>query len=89
MYIRGIQIESKLIKPRLVGKIAYWIERKTGRSLSFKNKYKFDLLYRSSQDGINTGTFRSKCNNQGPCLVLVKVLIKQPSSFKIYGGYNP
>jgi len=67
-----IQIESKLIKPRLVCTIACWIERINERNLSFKRKYKFDLLYRSSRDGIDTGTFRSNCNDQGQCLVLVK-----------------
>ena len=80
-----VQIESKLIKPRLVCTIACWIERINERNLSFKRKYKFDLLYRSSRDGIDTGTFRSNCNDQGQCLVLVK----QKSSTKIYGGYNP
>jgi hypothetical protein len=76
-------IESKLIKPKLVNIIASWIERNDEKNLSVK--YKFNLLYRSSQDGLNINTFRTKCNGQGPCLVLVK----HPSSAKIYGGYNP
>ncbi|GBC04592.1 hypothetical protein RclHR1_05760010 [Rhizophagus clarus] len=94
-YFKGIQpktinltprikiIESKLIKLKQVNIIASWIERKDEKDLS--TKYKFDLLYRSSQDGININTFRTKCNDQGQCLVLVK----HPNSTKIYGGYNP
>src|SRR5439155_4292460 len=73
---------SKLIKPKLANIIANWIEREEGKT---KKKYKFDLLYRSSRDGINCSTFRAKCNDQGPCLVLAK----QQSTTKIYGGYNP
>jgi hypothetical protein len=58
--------------------IASWIERKNERNLSFKRKYKFDLLYRSSRDGADSNS-----------LVLVKILVKKPSSLKIYGGYDP
>ncbi|GBB98693.1 hypothetical protein RclHR1_00330020 [Rhizophagus clarus] len=79
------QIESNLIKPKLTRIIAGWIERKNGNNLSLNKKYKFDLLYRGSQDGINYSTCRNKCNNQGPCLVLVK----HQQSSEIYGGYNP
>ncbi|PKK74544.1 BTB-domain-containing protein [Rhizophagus irregularis] len=78
-----VRIESKLIKLNLAGIIAGWIERRNDKELS--HKYNFDLLYRSSQDGVNTNTFRTKCDNQGPCLVLVK----HQQSTKIYGGYNP
>ncbi|GBB98703.1 hypothetical protein RclHR1_00330030 [Rhizophagus clarus] len=78
-----VQIESKLIRPNLAHIIAGWIERRNDKELS--NKYNFQLLYRGSQDGINVSTFRSKCNNQGRCIVLVK----HQESSKIYGGYNP
>ncbi|GBB98708.1 hypothetical protein RclHR1_00330035 [Rhizophagus clarus] len=78
-----VRIESRLIKLNNACIIAGWIERKNEKSIS--NKYNFDLLYRSSRDGININTFRTKCNNQGPCLVLVK----HQQSTKIYGGYNP
>jgi hypothetical protein len=78
-----VRIESKLIKLNLACVIAGWIERRSEKELS--QKYNFDLLYRGSQDGINTNTFRTKCNNQGQCLVLVK----HQQSSKIYGGYNP
>jgi hypothetical protein len=81
-----IEIESNRIKPTLAGIIAGWIERKNEKELSRNYKfYQFVLLYRSSRDGLNINTFRNKCNNQGRCIVLVK----HPSSAKIYGGYNP
>lgn len=78
-----IEIESNLIKPKLASIITSWIERKNEKDISLN--YKFDLLYRSSRDGINVNTFRTKCNSQGRCLVLVK----NQQSTKIYGGYNP
>ncbi|PKK74533.1 hypothetical protein RhiirC2_774662 [Rhizophagus irregularis] len=78
-----VRIESKLIRLKLANIIAGWIEGTDGNYLSYK--YNFDLLYRGSKDGINTNTFRTKCNDQGPCLVLVK----SQQSTKIYGGYNP
>ncbi|CAB4399514.1 unnamed protein product [Rhizophagus irregularis] len=76
-------IESNLIKPKLANIITNWIERKGEKDLL--HKYKFELIYRSSQDGLNINTFRTKCNEQGQCLVLVK----HSNSTKIYGGYNP
>ncbi|GBC04590.1 hypothetical protein RclHR1_05760008 [Rhizophagus clarus] len=78
-----VEIESKLVKRRLANIIASWIERTNENSLSYK--YKFEVLYRSSQDGLNINTFRTKCNGQGRCIVLVK----HQQSAKIYGGYNP
>ncbi|RIA92707.1 hypothetical protein C1645_820294 [Glomus cerebriforme] len=81
--IRKIKIKSNLIKPKLASIIAGWIERTNEKNLS--RKYNFDLLYRGSRDGINTNTFRIKCNDQGPCLIL----IKNQKLEKIYGGYNP
>ncbi|GBC04591.1 hypothetical protein RclHR1_05760009 [Rhizophagus clarus] len=76
-------IESNLIKSNQANIISSWIERKDVGDLT--TKYKFDLLYRSSQDGLNINTFRTKCNSQGRCIVLVK----HQQSTKIYGGYNP
>ncbi len=62
----------------LVYIITDWIERKDETRSPRKRKYRFELIYRSSRDGLNL-------NNHGPCLVL----FKQQSSTKIYGGYNP
>jgi hypothetical protein len=40
------------------------------------------LLYRVSRDGLNNSTYHSKCDNQGPHLVIVK-----SSEGYIFGGY--
>ncbi len=81
--IRKMQIESKIVKPKLVPMIINWIEGKNEKDYLFEKKYKFELLYRSSQDGFDTRTLHSKCSEKGPCLILVK----SPST-KVYGGYN-
>jgi hypothetical protein len=83
--VGNIRIDSKLIKSKLTSIIAGWIERKNDNNPSLNKKYKFDLLYRSSRDGMSISSLHSNCDGQGPCLILVK---NQPSS-KIYGGYNP
>ncbi len=82
---RSGNIDSRLIKPKLFNIITSWIERKDENDPPSKTRYNFELLYRSSRDGLNTNEFRKKCNNHGPCLVLVK----QHYSTKICGGYNP
>ncbi|CAI2184023.1 3222_t:CDS:2 [Funneliformis geosporum] len=77
------QIESKIIKPRLAYVIANWIEKKDGKTARNKLslKYKFDLVFRGSRDGINTF---NNYSGQAKYLVLVK-----DQSSKIYGGYSP
>ncbi len=77
-------IKSEIIKPRLVSIIANWIVRSDSNVLSINNKYKFNLIYKKSQDGLDYVTFHKKCNGQGPFVILIKV-----QSNKIYGGYNP
>ncbi len=76
--------ESEIIKPRLATILVNWIDRFDSKVLSFNNKYKFNLIYKKSQDGFDCTIFNNKCNGQGPFVVLVKVQSK-----KIYGGYNP
>jgi len=75
---------STIIKPELTNIIANWIDKNDSNVLSFNNRYKFNLIYLKSRDGLNISTFNQKCNGQGPFVVLVKVQSK-----KIYGGYNP
>ncbi|UZO14576.1 uncharacterized protein OCT59_006032 [Rhizophagus irregularis] len=79
----NVLIGSVLIKPKLASIIAGWFERRNVKALLYK--YKFDLYYRSSAHGLNINTFRNYCCGKGRCIVLVK----HPSSAKIYGGYNP
>ncbi|KAK3106183.1 hypothetical protein FSP39_014435 [Pinctada imbricata] len=44
----------------------------------------FNLLYKASTDGCNSGTFHNKCNNKGPTVSLF-----YNSHGTVYGGYNP
>jgi hypothetical protein len=77
-------ITSNIIGPNIANIIANWIDRNDSAVLSPNNKYKFNSIYSMSRDGLNNVTFYSKCNGQGPFVVLVRVQSK-----KIYGGYNP
>ncbi|CAB4410355.1 unnamed protein product [Rhizophagus irregularis] len=84
-------IESTIIKPNLASAIIGCIEEKSNsRNYTYQHsennhKYKFDLLYRSSRDYINSDNFKNNCYRKLPCLVLVSV----HSSPKIFGGYSP
>ncbi|CAG8448148.1 4509_t:CDS:2 [Funneliformis mosseae] len=77
-------LESSIIKPKLVTIISNWIEKNDSNVFSSNNRYRFNLIYSSTRDGFNCNTFNIKCNKQGPFVVLIKVQSKE-----IYGGYNP
>ncbi|RIA86313.1 hypothetical protein C1645_740945 [Glomus cerebriforme] len=72
--IGTIPIESRIIKPELAYIIANWIDKKDAKAVRNKNnlRYKFNLLYRSSRDCLHFNAFRDKCENQGPCVILIK-----------------
>ncbi|GBB92942.1 hypothetical protein RclHR1_02090006 [Rhizophagus clarus] len=74
---------SKIIKPKLMNIIVNWINRKDHYNINDPH-YKFELIYRGSQDGIDNKSFKSKCNGRIASLVLVKV----QDSDKIFGGYS-
>ncbi len=48
------------------------------------NNFKYNLLYRKSENDISYDTFHRLCDNQGPTLVLFKT-----SEGYIFGGYTP
>ncbi len=75
---------SDIIHPDLAMVLANWIDRNDSNVHSLNNKYKFNLIYKKSQDGFNCTTFHNRCNGQGPFIVLIKLQSK-----KIYGDYNP
>jgi len=50
-----------------------------------KLNYEWHLLYRASRDDFSAESFHAKCDNQGACVVAIKVK-DQPI---ILGGYNP
>ncbi|CAI2173737.1 19211_t:CDS:2 [Funneliformis geosporum] len=51
----------------------------------FRNVIRSNLIKQNSRDGLNDQSFQKMFNDQDPFIVLVK----QKSSAKIYGGYNP
>jgi hypothetical protein len=69
-----IEIESKIIKPKLAYIMAKWIEKKDATVIRSRNsQYKFNLLYRSSQDNLYINSFQFKCeSSHGPCFILIK-----------------
>ena len=78
--------QRKLINQKLILLFASWIDRKTPPYDSSEEvKYKFKLLFRSSQDGLNPTTFHQKCDNVNRTLVVGKI----QNSEQIIGGYNP
>ncbi|GBC04322.1 hypothetical protein RclHR1_05610009 [Rhizophagus clarus] len=84
-----IQIDSKIIKPKLANLISNWIDKKNPLLVRTEKKnplYKFDLIYRSNCDGfgLDINSFKNKCKGQMAILVLIKV----QNSDKIFGGYT-
>ncbi|GES81713.1 hypothetical protein GLOIN_2v1842942 [Rhizophagus clarus] len=71
---RMIPIDSKIIKPEHAYVIANWIEGDDAKAIHNKNnlRHKFSLLYSCSRDGFNVKSFKNKCMNRGPCLILIK-----------------
>src|SRR5688572_32474679 len=44
--------------------------------------FPYTTLFRSSRDGFNVCTFRRKCMNKGPCLLLIKPDPDAPDSVR-------
>src|ERR1044072_227579 len=76
-------IKSNIIKPQLTSIIVNWINKKVHRTRS-NSRYKFNLVYRGSCDGIDNYSFKSKCKGQVASLVLIKT----HQSDEIIGGYS-
>ncbi|GBC02517.1 hypothetical protein RclHR1_04660010 [Rhizophagus clarus] len=74
------QIDSKIIKPKLLKIIIKWITKGD----FWISSYKFNLIYRGSIDGLSIKSFKNKCKGQMEGLVLIKV----KGSNKIFGGYS-
>ncbi|PKC66716.1 BTB-domain-containing protein [Rhizophagus irregularis] len=74
------KLDSKIINPKLAKIIIKWIVKEDFWIL----RYKFNLMYRGSIDGISYETFKNKCKGQMESLVLIKV----KHTNKIFGGYS-
>src|SRR6266536_1112300 len=81
-----IQIDSTLIETSHIPLFASWIDKEKSSHYNRKNiPYDFKLLYRSSQDGIDTKTFHKNCDNKGATIWIAKI----KNSTQLIGGYNP
>ncbi|GBC19448.2 hypothetical protein GLOIN_2v1838168 [Rhizophagus irregularis DAOM 181602=DAOM 197198] len=79
-------LNSTLIKSNHLPLFASWIDKKDTSHYNRKNiPYDFKLLYRSSQDGVDTNSFHKNCNDKGATIWIAKI----KNSTQLIGGYNP
>ncbi|CAB4392647.1 unnamed protein product [Rhizophagus irregularis] len=83
---RKHKLDSTLIKSNHLPLFASWIDKKDTSHYNRKNiPYDFKLLYRSSQDGIDTNSFHKNCDDKGATIWIAKI----KNSTQLIGGYNP
>ncbi|CAB4432693.1 unnamed protein product [Rhizophagus irregularis] len=78
-------LDSTLIKSNHLPLFASWIDKKYSSHYRKNVPYDFKLLYRSSQDGVDTLSFHKNCDNKGATIWVAKI----KNSTQIIGGYNP
>jgi hypothetical protein len=82
-------INSLIINSKHLNIISSWIDKKDLENndlISKINQYEYKLLFRAAcSDDFNIKRFHKYCDNNGPCIVIVKI----KDSNKIIGGYNP
>ncbi|RIB20353.1 hypothetical protein C2G38_2304380 [Gigaspora rosea] len=82
----NFKIDSVLIDKDIALLLTEWIDKKTIDDKTSKGfHYKFNLLFRSSLDGLSSQDFHQKCNNKGATITIAKVR----NSNLLIGGYNP
>jgi hypothetical protein len=80
------KLASNLVERKQIPLFASWIDKKEFSYYDKKNvPYDFELLYRSSRDGIDTKSFHKNCDNKGATIWIAKI----KDSTKLIGGYNP
>ncbi|CAB4399491.1 unnamed protein product [Rhizophagus irregularis] len=77
--------DSVIIRSKHAAILVNWALKKDDDTKIPKNKYKFQLIHRGSNDGFSVKTMRSACSNKGPIFLIVK--IKENGT--IIGGFNP
>ncbi|RGB39405.1 hypothetical protein C1646_664663 [Rhizophagus diaphanus] len=83
---RKSNLNSTLIKSNHLPLFASWIDKKDTSHYNRKNNpYDFKLLYRSSQDGVDTNSFHKNCDDKGATIWIEKI----KNSTQLIGGYNP
>ncbi|RIA84878.1 hypothetical protein C1645_831633, partial [Glomus cerebriforme] len=82
----NLKFDSTLIESKHISLFASWIDKNDSSHYSRNNNpYDFKLLYRSSQDGIDTESFHRNCDNKGATIWVAKI----KNSTQLIGGYNP
>ncbi|CAG8574079.1 3057_t:CDS:1 [Acaulospora colombiana] len=81
--IASTLVDSSIITGRHATLLESWM--KEDEPLDKNLSYRFNLLYRGSRDSISPKTFRRRCSNQGPTILIIKIF----GSDQIIGGYNP
>ncbi|CAB4392632.1 unnamed protein product [Rhizophagus irregularis] len=81
----NFQIDSTLIESNHIPLFASWIDKKDSSHYRKNVPYDFKLLYRSSQDGVDTKSFHKNCDNKGATIWIAKI----KDSTQLIGGYNP
>ncbi|RIA97543.1 hypothetical protein C1645_752130 [Glomus cerebriforme] len=78
-------LNSVLINKEILKLLTGWIELRDTKKYS----YRFNLLYRNSQDGSKDGldavSFHEHCDNKGPTLIVAKIKDRE----QLFGGYTP
>ncbi|CAG8816598.1 2427_t:CDS:1, partial [Racocetra fulgida] len=84
--VSAYPFDSRIINAKDAALIATWIDNKQEKPYRFKElPFKFELIYRASQEHFSINKFHESCDNKGPTVVIIKVL----NSEEIIGGYNP
>ncbi|CAG8712967.1 9163_t:CDS:2, partial [Gigaspora rosea] len=78
----NFKVDSVLVNKKIVLLLTGWIDK---ISVFEEFRYKFNLLFRSSRDGLSSQTFHQKCDNKGATIVIAKI----SNSNMLVGGYNP
>ncbi|CAI2179120.1 4624_t:CDS:1 [Funneliformis geosporum] len=79
-------VDSLIIKPKHSRVLANWVLRKDSNAkIPEDSEFIFNLIYRGSRDGFSNYNIRSKCDEQGAAIVIIKT--KEDGT--IVGGYNP
>ncbi|CAG8766133.1 16252_t:CDS:1, partial [Gigaspora margarita] len=84
--VSAYPFDSKIIDAKDATLIATWIDNKQGMPYHFKEiPFKFECIYRASEESFSINKFHENCDNKGPTVVIIKVR----NSGEIIGGYNP
>ncbi|GBC19293.2 BTB/POZ protein [Rhizophagus irregularis DAOM 181602=DAOM 197198] len=78
----NFQIDSTLIESNHIPLFASWIDKKDSSHYRKNVPYDFKLLYRSSQDGVDTKSFHKNCDNKGATIWIAKI----KDSTQLIGG---